>query len=110
MNQPRIDVREVQQNIRELRSLITEKDECIECALGALNEIDDELFDTDDGATILVAFTPREAEVIEKQLAAVSQAARLRGTPNSIPYQEVVAASSALEEIRAAIRGVVVPK
>ena len=77
----------------------------------SLQELADQLDDRKDGATILIALTPKEAEVIEEGLKCKQQGyGDPLGDIERIPLNEISAVDSALEEVRAAIRGVLVQK
>ena len=95
MPQPRIDMRVVRAGISVIRQWAPIED------VESLQELADELDDRDDGADILVALTPREAEVVVDTLqkAGVGQYGLL---------DEQTPGTTALEEISAALRGVVV--
>lgn len=100
MPQPRIDMRVVRDGISVIRQWAPIED------VEPLQELADELDDRDDGADILVALRKEEADVILAGLRDIQreyEQGKLRMT-----VSRIAALDAAIEEINAAIRGVVV--
>jgi hypothetical protein len=89
-----------------LRSHWDEVD-CEACAEHIDNVIG-ELDDREDGATILVALTPRECEVIIERLKRAQTGYISEAGHATMRLSEVGAVDSSLEELTSALRGVVV--
>jgi hypothetical protein len=103
MSQPRIDMRVIRRGIQTVRDMKTGCDPDWE----DFTDMADELDDRGDGATILVALRKEEADVVLAGLRALQREydqGRVR-----MSVSKIAALDGAIEEINAAIRGVVVP-